>query len=104
MTDISTMSDERKSVLLARAIKAEMGISGYLPVESPEFINSSRLVNLYHPANMALAKRVIEWGAENVPKFRHNTLNLIAYAAWTKPDGVRTLLDELAIEAGIVEV
>lgn len=93
----SFTNDQEKSEMLAR----EMGNPMWLIV--PRMIMTTHdglhIGNLYDPANMAGAKRAIEWGAENAPGFG-DTLYMVAYAAWVKGDGVRTLLDELVAELG----
>lgn len=119
--NIDEMNDGEKSVMLAKAMgwhvaNVPRGVSWYnlYIVDSDGTdvglrplgggIKKGELpmrLNLYYPANMALAKRTIQWGVENVPGF-DGTLYLIAYAAWTKDDGVRTLLDELVIGAELI--
>lgn len=55
--NISELSTSQKSVMLARLVKEDMLPGKYMPVMSPEF----KPVNLYDPANMALAWRVLNW-------------------------------------------
>jgi hypothetical protein len=112
---IDGLSDQEKSVILAKAMEwnlktHEVAIGGYLfrPDDSERWTN-----NLYDPANMALAWRVLNWGISD-PGFGHEV------DAWLWDEGLgydipnlpptdaqRFWLDKiltLAIEAGIVEV
>ena len=66
---------------------------------SPEF----KPINLYDPANMALAKKAIEWGATENQQFREWLQQGGAYQTLVWDDGIMKALDYLAIEAGIVE-
>ena len=100
---LDEMTDEEKSVLLARAMKESMFPGKYLSVMSPEF----KPINLYDPANMALAWRVLNWAFESLPvqgEFFY------AVSTWVQqPPAIaqRQWLDKiltLAIKAGIVKV
>ncbi len=100
--DISELSDEQKSVMLARVCGWET--SG---PTSPTVV--SWPPDLYDPANMALAWRVARWSWGNFPDYAKDRLRL--WWKWNiKPradyDPQRSWLDkilELAIEAGLVD-
>ena len=124
---INEMNPQEKSALLTKAMGWRYGVVGDDAIGGPAWVtlrdSSEELiwrdiftvapllenyprVNLYYPANMALAKRAIEWGAANIPEFK-KTLNLIGSNMWILPGGVTELLDEILsmlIEAGLVEV
>jgi len=92
---IEHMNDEEKSVLLAKAMGLEVRdwhTKQFIKTPEGQIIEA----DLYLPANMALAKRTIEWGAANIPPFKQ-TLKLIGYNMWVLPHGVTELLDEIAI-------
>ena len=81
--NIDGMNDQEKSTLLARAMKE--------PVMSPEF----KPINLYAPANMALARKAIEWGAINHQGFREWLQRGGAYQVLVWDDGIAYALDML---------
>ena len=129
MMDISKMSDQEKSMLLARAMGWKLEMRPDLQDELPlmifdDNIGISYADSLYRPANMALAWRVLNW-AMNQPDPPTSDQRLWSWLAhwWTHgdseydPDGwllleqspadaQRFWLDkilEFAIEAGIIE-
>jgi hypothetical protein len=64
MTDISEMTEQEKSVLLARAMGWDIGKHGCIfpPNEDiSNYIDTGDNESLYDPANMALAWRVLNW-------------------------------------------
>ena len=98
---IDKLSDGQKTVMLAKA----MGMT-------PDVMNSGVLcVDLYDPANMALAWRVLNWAIENLPKFMRTIeenflcIGVLPYFGITPETAQRAWLDRilsLAIEAGMV--
>ena len=119
MSDISKLSDQEKSLIIARMLKNQMLPDKYLPVMSPEF----KPIDLYNPANMALAWRVLNWAAKldrvslseySYPYTFSDAVDLIfedglneSPRVWAlSPDLAQRLwLDqvlELAIEAGLI--
>ena len=107
--NIDELTDQEKSRLLIRMLKNDMLPNRYLPIDSPEF----KPIDLYNPANMALAWRVLNWAKEQKDKGVLDTP--ITYwwgdfEAWMKispADAQRLWLDQiltLAIEAGLDEV
>jgi hypothetical protein len=93
MTDLTKLSDEEKSVILARLC----GAGGVAPIA----------LNLYDPANMALAWRVLSWAQENKLCSLHTLIWTHNCLSASMPPAVaqRGWLDkvlELAIEAGMV--
>jgi hypothetical protein len=116
---LDKLSDEQKSVMLTTA----MGLSvsdkyqdhtgaWFIKVQGTEPINALSL-DLYSPANMALAWRVHIWALGNLPdpleyKYYQWFKGIkLKQAPWTLLDAQRLWLDmilSLAIEAGIVEV
>ena len=122
---MDNLTPQQKSVMLAKAMGWEVwnqhGVMTFRPPEGldPELFreNTIGIVDLYHPANMALAWRVLNWAmsphhspwvfALAVGDFE---LEGFLYEAelWKIPpaDAQRLFLDkilELAIEAGIVD-
>ena len=100
---IEELSDGQKTVMLAE-----------LANMTPDVMNSGVLcVNLYNPANMALAWRALNWADDQ--KFGRHSTDLEVYAWWERflhnapslssADAQRAWLDRilsLAIEAGMV--
>ena len=113
---IDDLSDQEKTVMLARL--CGWGASTALGGTSYESIfiytqDNERCVNLYDPANMALAWRVLNhvWSYQHLSDNQIVTWSyVIGYAidGSTPPaDAQRTWLDmilSLAIEAGMVEI
>ena len=106
------MNDQEKSILLAKAMEWDVGLMDETIFPTGEdisvFIDTGDGESLYDPANMALAKRAIQWGVNDVPGFSAWLLFLNrAYLILLDDDGFRQALDKLlklAIEAGLVEV
>ena len=118
--DLTKLSDQEKSVALAKAMGWETFNSphtGRKMIKRPEvvFIQDG---NLYDPANMALAWRVLNWANEqHAPDPQEEYIAdevqeyMRFFGAWLSilpPDEAqRNILDKilsLAIEAGLVEV
>ena len=111
---IDELSDQEKTVMLARL--CGWGVSTALGGTSYESIfiytqDNERCANLYDPANMALAWRVLNWATENLPKFmriiEENFLliGVLPYFIIPPAEAQRAWLDRilsLAIEAGMV--
>lgn len=115
------LSDQEKSVMLARAMGWEVypmyeGSPMMLFNAPGDEVNHS---NLYLSENMALAWRVLNWGlvvkptdpvgSIHSPDRIHNKLEdwLRTTFLWGRPDAQKQWLDqvlELAIEAGLMEV
>jgi len=98
---MNEMSKQEKSVMLARLCGWQIedigfGKSVIIPPDETSLLVG--VVNLYAPANMALAKRAIEWGIENKPGYKR-IVEMNSFAAWAKPAGVKVLLDELMLYA-----
>ena len=115
MMDISKMSDERKSVLLARAMGWEVfvthDVTVFIPPEGLSAEEHDRgiigYVDFYDPTNMALA-----WRAIGVMVDKHTEIWDAFFDWWDleidpgHESAQRLWLDkilELAIEAGIIE-
>ena len=108
--DISSLTDQEKSVLLAKAMGLEISPNGtyfkHLPDWNQEYIWGN---NFYDPANMALAWRSLNWADQQRALSDRLADYFIAYLLWIEPpaDAQRLWLDkilELALEAGIVEL
>ena len=115
MTDISKMSDREKSVLLARAMGWKIYEFTHVMFYPLGYDPSNRISNLYDPAYMALAWRVLNWAYNNVVvKSQEEYLDIgqqweqwfITNIELGEEKAQRHWLDkiiELAIEAGVVE-
>ena len=112
--DLTKLSDEEKSVLLARAMGWEIRLIGASScvIDNGEYlkVNALEYPDLYDPHDMALAWRVLNWATDTE---RRNNEEMCLW--WeearlhnrTPADAQRLWLDkilELAIEAGIVEL
>ncbi len=123
--DVSNLTDQTKSVLLAKALAWSdpvylTGPQLWVVYEhSGEIHSSPYRFNLYAPATMALAWRVLNWAVYkpslNTPQFDENGFEVeslrfgfFRYEIWGEmPDAQRRWLDKiltLAIEAGLVEL
>ena len=101
---IDELSDEQKTAVLAELVNM-----------TPDVMNSGVLcVDLYDPANMALAWRVLSWaeiesGKNTRCDFHFGWMEFLPESLFECPpaDAQRTWLDmilSLAIEAGMVEI
>ena len=130
MTDISKMTDQEKSVMLAKAMGWVQQVRHYGD-ESQVFIGGETVAivdtdlipadglpeyyfmpNLYDPANMVLAWRVLNWARVNDAIFELAIDNhelgdhFFEWASESPADAQRLWLDkilELAIETGIID-
>ena len=109
--NIEDMTDQEKSVMLARAMGWEVLPAGHIfPPEGPGHVAIHPESSLYHVNEMALAWRVLNWVDEMEDKGLITTFNdwWHKYHWYAEPPEVaqREWLDKilsLAIEAGIVE-
>jgi hypothetical protein len=107
---IENMTDQEKSVMLAKCMGWEIRLIGVSScvIDGGEYLKVDALEypNLYAPANMALAWRVHRFAlGHNLIKDKYHRI-WEQQRLWNKPDAQRNWLDkilELAIEAGIVE-
>jgi hypothetical protein len=114
------MSDQEKSVMLARAMGWHQDIDGgwawtiqpnTLYLGSYSAVNFKPPPDLYDPANMALAWRVLQWHWESDKHDFHADFDDWWHGQsepmYAKADAQRAWLDKclsLAVEAGLVEV
>ena len=129
MKNLSELSDEQKSVMLAKAMgwkKAEPiqsvmemfygKIAKHMPTEvwqtSDGFWIPFGLPNFYNESQMATAWRVLNWAMENIPKFKGRLeetflrIGVLPYFQLDPNVAQRAWLDEilkLADETGMLE-
>ena len=120
MMDISKMSDQEKSVLLAKAMGWKTPLRKDMDDPKPLIIPPEGdgilwADSLYDPVNMALAWRVLNWAYTSLPVWKHEKY-LTEGQQWEswfvrnielgEPNAQRLWLAkilELAIETGIIE-
>jgi hypothetical protein len=111
MTDITKLTDQEKSVMLARAMgwkyKGSMLYDGsgefdkWIEPQPPIPLMEKPKLNLYDPANMALARKVFRWAYDMDlwPGFPLKIL--VGKGGWEW--GLDRIL-ELSVEAGVIEL
>ena len=116
---LDNLSDEQKSVMLAKAMGWEKDTYHRVWVDNTaEEVHRTSSFNLYDPANMALAWRVLNWCHEEMYSNQwlefsnwwngyYSTPDSLHFWGLSPADAQRLWLDkilELAIEAGLAEV
>jgi hypothetical protein len=100
MMDITKLTDQEKSVMLARAMGwKKVNDKFYMEPHSrgfPDKFWDEAHMNFYRPANMALAKRAILWGYVNEKEFR-KWLRKYALAILIEDGGFGRALDKLCL-------
>jgi hypothetical protein len=114
MMDISNLTDQEKSVLLAKAMgwPIEQGLKVFGQIDWIIPPEGDMIATLYNPVNMALAWRVLNWAQEQQPEYvGQGFLDFwdVEYPhlyEFSPAEAQRLWLDkilELAIEAGLVK-
>ncbi len=105
--DIDNSTPREKSVVLAKAIGRSPEHEQLIPmwmIRLPSVFSDDKelesvVFDLYEPANMALAKRAIAWGWQNISSYREwLSIPSVAVRVLVNRSGIEWGLDKLLVQ------